>query len=143
MHTIYICPEDNTRLRLLLMLMPYSPDARRQSAFLRSELDRAVVIRSLSEHPNVIRIGTNFEFHDIVSGDRGAHRLCLPNDLPRMNNGLSVLTRFGAAVIGCSPGDEVAWATPVGTRRILITAAIPPQSAVTRMHVQPELEGAS
>jgi hypothetical protein len=140
MHTIYISAEDNARLRMLLILMPFSREVRREAAFLRHELDRAVLIRTPADHPRVIRLGTQFEFHDLRSGDRGAHRLCLPEDLPRLRNGLSILTRFGAAVMGCSVGDEVTWATPVGTRRILIMGAIPPESAATGKLLNPEPE---
>lgn len=131
MHTIYISPEDNARLRLLLMLMPYSAEARHDVRHLRAELDRAVVMPDPGERPQVIRIGSVFEYQDFRSGGRGARRLCLPADVPHEPNGLSILTRFGAAVIGCSLGDEVAWVTSVGMSRILILGVIPPASAST------------
>ncbi len=128
MHTIYITAEDNTRLRVLLLLLPYSADRRRDAVYLRHELDRAVLCTP-SDRPLTIQIGTTFEFMDLQSGETGTHTLCLPDEIQQTANGLSVLSRFGAAVLGCSLGDEVTWSTAAARRRILIHAIVRPTGA--------------
>lgn len=143
MHTIYISAEDNARLRLLLLRMPFSTEVRGDVRYLCGELDRAVIVHNPAEHPDVVQIGSTFECHDLRSADRTFHTLCLPADVSQTANGLSILTRFGAAVIGCSIGDEVAWTTPVGVRRILILGVIPPALAASQARVSPEPEPVS
>lgn len=122
MHTIYITSDDNRRLRRLLLLTPYAPERRRELEFLRTELDRASIVTDAMERPTAIRIGSWFRFIDTQSGETGDHTLCLPDELGWTENGLSVTSAFGAAVIGCCAGDEVYWSTPMGRRTILIRA---------------------
>ena len=140
MHTIYITFKDNEQLRLLITQTPFTSERRRDVDFLRTELDRASIVADASHRPTAIRIGSWFEFLDIQTGAVGAHTLCMPGEMPLLEDGLSVDSRFGAAVIGCSAGDEVRWQTPVGWRRILIREVQParPARACESAMIRPE-----
>jgi hypothetical protein len=120
MHTIYITPEDNARLRLLLLLSPYTDSQRSERELLRQELDRAAILNAATDGVKVIGLGAAFEYEDVPSGAVATARLCLPGDQATTPNGLSVLSRFGTAVIGCGVGNEVWWAESHHCRRILI-----------------------
>lgn len=120
MHTIYITPEDNARLRLLLLLSPYTDSQRSERDLLRQELDRAAIVTAAAEDCGAIGLGAAFEYEDIQSRTIGVGRLCLPGEQAGTPSGISVLSRFGAAVIGCCAGNEVWWAEADRCRRILI-----------------------
>lgn len=120
MDTIYITAEDNARLRLLLLLSPYSDAGQRERELLRRKLDRAAVLPEAAERPDAIRLGVDFEYADLPGGTIRTGCVCLPADTATKPNGISVLSRFGAAVIGCCVGNEVWWAEADHCRRIWI-----------------------
>lgn len=120
MNTIYITAEDNARLRLLLLLSPYTDAGQHERELLRRELDRAALLRGRTEGPEVIRLGVTFEYEDLQTGAIETCCLCLPTDEPATREGISVLSRFGAAVIGCSVGNDVWWAEADRCRRVRI-----------------------
>lgn len=120
MDTIYITAADNARLRLLLLLSPYTDARQRERELLRRELDRAAILPSSGERPEVIGLGVAFEFVDLETGAVQTGCLCLPDDVASTPYGISVLSRFGAAVIGCGVGSEVWWAEADRSRRILV-----------------------
>lgn len=120
MDTIYITAEDNARLRRLLLLSPYNDAGRRERELLRRELDRAAVLPRSVERPDAIRLGAVFEYADLPTGTISVGCLCLPADVAAVPHGISILSRFGAAVIGCCVGNEVWWAETDHCRRIRI-----------------------
>ena len=144
MPTIYLTSEDNARLRRLLLLKPYESSSRyRDLAFLRDKLARASIVADPAERPSTIRLRSTFEFFDLQSGETGLRTLCLPDELSAREDGLSVTSRFGAAVIGRSVGDEVRWVTPVGLRRLVIRDVVQPPAPGARHPAIAVLERAS
>ncbi|ACB75900.1 hypothetical protein [Opitutus terrae] len=120
MDTIYITTEDNARLRLLLLLSPYTDTRQRERELLRRGLDRAAILPLSADWPEAIRLGVAFEYEDLDNGVIHTGCLCLPDEEATTAHGIPVLSRFGAAVIGCCVGNEVWWAEMDRSRRILV-----------------------
>lgn len=120
MNTIYITAQDNARLRRLLLLSPFTDPRQRERELLRRELDRAAIVPDSHGQPEAVRLGVHFEYEDLAVGAVEIGCLCLPGDEETTPNGISVLSRFGAAVIGCCVGNEIWWAEPDRSRRIRI-----------------------
>ena len=120
MHATYITSSDYERLRLLLIRTPYTSGRRRDLTFLRGELDRASVVPDPTDRPAAIRLGSRFEFLDLQTRAIAERTLCMPDELPLYDDGVSIDSRFGTAVIGCSVGDEVRWKTAANLHRIVI-----------------------
>lgn len=139
MHTLYITSHDYQVLRRLLSVIAYDPSRQRDLAYLRAELDRACITHTPAERPSTVRLGSRFEFFDPKSGKSGTFVLCLPGAHPKRGTALSVTSRFGAAVLGCSVGDEVTWEEFGGSHRVILRHVEPPSSSDTeRQHSAPQ-----
>jgi regulator of nucleoside diphosphate kinase len=126
MHTITITHEDNARLRMLLLLTPYNPRLRYELALLKAELDRAIVVSSDRLPDEIIRIGSSFAYEDVGSGVSGVFTLCLPHQEQTVESSLSVLSRFGIAVLGRTAGTIIDWAGTPAARQTIIKSVISP-----------------
>jgi regulator of nucleoside diphosphate kinase len=103
----------------------------RTAAGLLDELRRAAVVADDRAGPEVAGIGSYVEYVDQhVSPERVQRaQLVLPEDA-RAGDTLSVLSEFGAALLGLSPGQSIVWPDRRGgTERLTVVAVQPPRRA--------------
>ena len=89
------------------------------------EMDRADVAPANSMPPNVVRMGSRVFFQP----DRGAARratLVFPGQANIERGKISILTPIGAALIGLSEGQSIAWRTRDGQSRSLTVLSVEP-----------------
>ncbi|HRP03293.1 MAG TPA: GreA/GreB family elongation factor [Opitutaceae bacterium] len=129
MNLTHITSKDNECLRRMLAQAPFCIDRRRERNFLRNKLDRAFIVADTPERPSMIRLGSTFEVLDRRTGSTKSHTLCLPNEVLRVEGGLSVDSRLGVEAFGCNVGDEIRWETAAGSQSVLIRDVRPPRSA--------------
>lgn len=126
MNNIYISSEDHAKLRVLVTNTLYTHEDFRAALALRGHLARAFVVPDALDLANMVTLGARFEYRDLDNRLICARTLCLPALTSSVADGLSVLSPFGTAVLGCSVDDEVRWTTPVNTRRIVIRRVMQP-----------------
>jgi regulator of nucleoside diphosphate kinase len=98
------------------------------SAALLSELERADVWPETAMPADVVRISSIIEF-EVDDGRRLKVTLVLPENADINAGRISVLTPVGAALIGLSPGQSMAWSGNDGKKRVLTVLAVSrPQS---------------
>ena len=119
--SIYIASGDYARLRLLASALakgkgPHADGARK----LLEEVERAVILASHEMPPGVVRIDSRITIEDLGSGEVETYTLSLPDQADPEQGRLSILAPIGTALLGYSDGDEIAWETPGGVRRIKI-----------------------
>jgi regulator of nucleoside diphosphate kinase len=98
---------------------------------LRSELARAVVIRSKEIPEDVVTMNSTVTLRDLDTNQAESYTLVFPSDADIANNRLSVLAPVGTAILGQRVGDRLRWRVPAGWRRLV----------VEQVHYQPEREG--
>jgi len=84
---------------------------------LLSELDRARVVADEAVPRDVVRMGSVVEFES--GGDRKRVTLVFPPEADIAAGKVSVLTPVGAALIGLSKGQSIAWTARDGTSHAL------------------------
>ncbi|MGE0764845.1 MAG: nucleoside diphosphate kinase regulator [Hyphomicrobiaceae bacterium] len=85
---------------------------------LQSEMDRAHVVAPDAVPADVVRMGSTVEFRP----DNGRQRtvtLVFPGDADIAEGRISILTPIGAALIGLSAGQSMAWTARDGRRQRL------------------------
>lgn len=87
--------------------------------YLAREIERARVFQPDRGGPDFVRMGSQVDFRDDVTGE--AHRMAVvyPDEADIAVRKISVLTPVGAALIGLSEGQSIEWETPGGDRRSL------------------------
>jgi regulator of nucleoside diphosphate kinase len=91
---------------------------------LGAELDRAVVLDALP--PDVVAIGSRVRFEDVRAGTVRDVVLVYPSAADASAGRISVLAPIGAALLGLSVGDVIAWPLPDGREvRIRILSVEP------------------
>jgi regulator of nucleoside diphosphate kinase len=88
------------------------------AAALLRELERAEVLPDTAMPADVVRIGSIIEF-EVDDGRRLKVQLVLPEHADINAGRISVLTPVGAALIGLSPGQAMAWSGNDGKERLL------------------------
>lgn len=112
---VYIAPSDYERLHNLgLAALRTAPNA---AELLLQELDRATIARHGTQKS--VGIGTPVLFRDENSGREREVRVVYPNDADPMSGRISILTPIGAALIGLTKGNTMAWLDERGNRRAL------------------------
>lgn len=91
----------------------------RQAAdVLAREIDRAQLIDGVEERPGLVKMGSRVTFRDDGGQERSV-TLVYPQDADVTEGKISVLTPVGAALIGLSVGQSIAWQTVAGGMRSL------------------------
>ncbi|HJR23279.1 MAG TPA: nucleoside diphosphate kinase regulator [Dongiaceae bacterium] len=89
---------------------------------LLSELDRARVVADEAVPQDVVRMGSLVEFES--GGDRKRVMLVFPPDADISAGKVSVLTPVGAALIGLSKGQSIAWTARDGSSHALTIRSV-------------------
>jgi regulator of nucleoside diphosphate kinase len=98
---------------------------------LRTELDRARIVRPENVPRNVITMNSTVILRDLVTNEKETYTLVFPDSADIANNRLSVLAPIGTAILGERLDDVLRWQVPEGWRRL----------KVERVLYQPEREG--
>jgi regulator of nucleoside diphosphate kinase len=93
-------------------------------ADLRTELQRARVVRSGTVPPDVVTMNSIIVFRDLDTNELETYTLVYPGDADIAKGRLSVLAPIGTAILGYRVGDEVRWGVPVGWRTLRIEKLI-------------------
>jgi regulator of nucleoside diphosphate kinase len=86
---------------------------------LRTEIERARVVPADALPANVVQMGSTLEFR-ADSGPERRVTLVYPGEADFAQGRISILTPIGAALIGLSPGQSIAWTARDGRRHRLI-----------------------
>lgn len=89
-----------------MMLFP------RVAQFLARETDRAQIVADDTDLQNVVRMGSQVRYRDDDTGDVRDVVLVYPHEADIALKRVSVLTPVGAALIGLSVGQAIAFETP-------------------------------
>jgi regulator of nucleoside diphosphate kinase len=98
------------------------------ASVLQSEMERARVVPADLIPAAVVRMGSTVEF----SADTGQQRrvtLVFPGEADIAAGRISILTPIGAALIGLSPGQSMAWMARDGRRHELTVLSVEPPVA--------------
>lgn len=82
--------------------------------FLSREVDRAEIVNGPSVLSGLVRMGSQVQFRDDVTGQVRWVTLVYPNEANVSDGRISVLTPIGAALIGLSLGQSIEWQLPSG-----------------------------
>ena len=93
-------------------------------AFLVTELARAQVVPARKVPTNVVAMHSTVEFRDNISGRTMVVTLVYPHESAGRDRSISVLTPVGAALLGLSEGQSIAYETPDGRRRTLTVVKV-------------------
>lgn len=92
--------------------------------FLAQELSRAEIVPDEECSPHVVRLGSLVSYRDGVNGRYRTVRLVWPLEADINRDRISVLSPVGAALLGMSPGQSIAWPRPVGEPSTLTVMAV-------------------
>lgn len=95
---------------------------------LGAELDRAVVLDALP--PDVVAIGSRVRFEDARAGTVRDVVLVYPSAADASAGRISVLAPIGAALLGLSVGDVIAWPLPDGREVRIRILSVEPSRAL-------------
>ena len=87
--------------------------------FLVTELARAQVLPARKVPASVVAMHSTVEFRDNLSGTTMVATLVYPHDSAGRERSISILTPVGAALLGLSEGQSIAYETPDGRCRTL------------------------
>lgn len=89
------------------------------SRLILDELDRARLHPAGKLPDNVVRLGSEVEYFDDMTGTSRRVRLVLPWQVDTDAVCLSVMTPIGTALMGMSVGQRISWPGPNGRDRTL------------------------
>lgn len=116
---------DIERLEALFDALPIA--TANANARLLAELGRAKVVEPEQMPPNVVTMRSQVRF-DI---EQPPQQLCLtlayPKDMAELDDGISILTPIGTALLGLSVGDRIDWPLADGQTTSLRIVGIPYQ----------------
>lgn len=92
--------------------------------YLAQELSRAEVVADDACAPHIVRIGSLVSYRDGLNGRYRTVRVVWPLEADVTRDRISVLSPVGAALLGMSPGQSIAWPRPVGEPRVLTVLAV-------------------
>jgi regulator of nucleoside diphosphate kinase len=130
MPAIMVSAADYDRLvSLAVAVEDRAPDVARA---LRTEIERAQVVPADAVPANVVQMGSTVEFRF----DDGQHRratLVFPGEADFAQGRISILTPIGAALIGLSPGQSIAWTARDGRQhRLTVLSVAQPDTDAAR-----------
>ena len=91
--------------------------------FLAREIDRAQIIDGFERRPGLVAMGSRVTFRDNTTDQTRTVTLVYPEDADVAQNRISVLTPIGAALIGLSVSQSIAWQPVDGKMRSLTVLA--------------------
>jgi regulator of nucleoside diphosphate kinase len=126
---IIVSDTDQSRLTTLAAdALERFPDAAQE---LLSEMERAAVVTAEAVPPNVVQMGSGVVFQS-DNGETRRVRLVFPGQADIAAGRISILTPVGAALIGLSEGQSIAWKTRDGRTRRLTVLAVEAADATVR-----------
>ena len=87
---------------------------------LRSELDRALILREKDVPADVITMHSRVCVRDLQDRRRSDFTLVFPFEADLKAKRISVLAPLGTALLGFREGDDVEWTMPGGLRRMRV-----------------------
>jgi regulator of nucleoside diphosphate kinase len=111
---------DYDRLAFLASFGLNSQQDRPAATLLADELIRATVVTPRAIPPFVATMHSRLEFRDDVTRDVRYATLVFPDEDDGDADCVSVLSSEGAALIGLSAGQSIAWRTPKGWRSLTL-----------------------
>ncbi|WP_457092261.1 GreA/GreB family elongation factor [Microvirga sp. P5_D2] len=117
---VTISTGDYDRLAFLASFSMNSPQDRPAAAMLANELIRATVLTPRAIPPCVATMHSGLEYRDDVTLDIRCATLVFPDEDDREADCVSVLSPEGAALIGLSEGQSIAWRTSKGWRSLTL-----------------------
>ncbi len=120
---IFVTEQDLARLDRLLATSAKTPNVTQ----LEEELSRAVAVPAEKISPDVVTMNSRVRFADVDTGEESEVTLTYPQDADTETSKVSILAPVGAALIGLSVGETIAWPMPSGKQRRLRIMAVPYQ----------------
>jgi regulator of nucleoside diphosphate kinase len=114
--TIVIAKPDYERLSNLVDSALVTPLV---GEYLADELERAHIVDADEVQPTVVTMHSRVVFRDEATGDVRTVILVYPGEENVDEGCISVLTPVGAALLGLSEGQSIAWETLTGESRVL------------------------
>jgi regulator of nucleoside diphosphate kinase len=116
MPPIVVSDADYERLvNLAAAVEERAPDV---ASVLQAEMERARVVPAVSFPADVVQMGSTVEFRS-KTGQQRRVTLVYPGEADLAQGRISILTPIGAALIGLSPGQSIAWTARDGRRHEL------------------------
>lgn len=103
----------------LLRPLTSNPHSSSIADYLANELDRARIVESELDAPEVIRLGSRVRFTDSTNSKIREYMLVMPGEANISTGRISILTPVGAALLGLSVGQEITFMLPKGHERSL------------------------
>ena len=100
--------------RLERVLDRLSPAQARARDALLSELEHAQLVEPWEMPPDVVTMNSRVRFTISPPGEELCLTLSYPKDMQTVEDGISILTPIGTALLGLSVGDSIAWPRPDG-----------------------------
>lgn len=121
-HTIFITSADVEKLRDLIRDVQHTPEYHNSEYIkqLSGELERANIVEAHAIPADVITMNTEAVLRDVVDGEEMVYKLVFPEHANPMEGRISILAPIGTAMLGFRVGDEFAWDTPGGVRKIRV-----------------------
>lgn len=94
--------------------------------FLTAEIERADVVEPDAVPADVVTMNSRVRFRDEATGEVRDVTLVYPEEQNLEEHKMSVLTPVGAALIGLSVGQSIAWHTRLGGEKTLTVLAVEP-----------------
>lgn len=104
---ITISSLDAERLEDLLATLSPTGDANHQA--LLDELARADIVEPQDILPGVVTMNSTVRFQIDAPEEQFCLTLAYPKDMNQVENGISILTPIGTALLGLSVGDTIDW----------------------------------
>jgi regulator of nucleoside diphosphate kinase len=96
---------------------------------LRTEIERARIVPADAVPADVVQMGSTVEFRS-DSGQQRRVTLVYPGEADFAQGRISILTPIGAALIGLSPGQSIAWTARDGRQhRLTVLSVVQPRVA--------------
>ncbi len=128
--TIRLSQSDHERLRLLLSRAAAADRGRIAPHPLWAELVRAEILPPDRIPADVVTMHSRIRVQDLDSNEVDEYVLTFPAQADAGQRRLSVLAPIGTAILGFAEGDELAWETPGGIRRIRILRVQQPRDTI-------------
>jgi regulator of nucleoside diphosphate kinase len=125
---ITLTAEDHNRLSALASAASARmPDL---ASALADELDRANIVATGRQPQDVVRMRSDLEFRDDLSGKVQTVTLVYPEEADIAQGKISVLTPVGTALIGLTIGEPITWRTRAGElKRLTVLKVRDPEHA--------------
>lgn len=81
---------------------------------LLDELARADIVAPQDMPPNVVTMNSTVRFEIDTPQEQFCLTLAYPKDMAQLDNGISILTPIGTALLGLKVGDSITWPRPDG-----------------------------